>query len=143
MGSTLIKGGRVSIHAPHTGRDVLGIKIVSVLKWFQSTRPTRGATVPPVVHHQSLEFQSTRPTRGATPQAPANTTQEAVSIHAPHTGRDPNVQFYDYTKHKFQSTRPTRGATTQAVQMLAKLVFQSTRPTRGATGRLLADADDR
>ncbi len=56
---------------------------------FQSTLPTRGATL-----HRTLDcldvrlFQSTLPTRGATMQRLRSRIAELVSIHAPHTGSD-------------------------------------------------------
>ena len=58
----------ISIHAPHTGRDVMNhVAILPTTVPFQSTRPIRGATliIPRVLF----------PVKG-------------ISIHAPHTGRD-------------------------------------------------------
>ena len=34
-----------------------------------------------------------------------------ISIHAPHTGRDPDREVIFMPKNEFQSTRPIRGAT--------------------------------
>ena len=79
---------------------------------FQSTRPIRGATTARKADIRPLSFQSTRPIRGATAGAgigPA--AQDAISIHAPHTGRD-SLNFLSISKVcEFQSTRPIRGAT--------------------------------
>ncbi len=78
---------------------------------FQSTRPMRGATYctpaqrfsgdhfnprapcgarPRTVRPRViiLEFQSTRPMRGATFPSLHEDTHAAISIHAPHAGRD-------------------------------------------------------
>ena len=56
----------ISIHAPHTGRDV------GYLKEYE----------------QEDIFQSTRPIRGATPERCDHGYHPGISIHAPHTGRD-------------------------------------------------------
>ncbi len=60
-------------------------------------------------------FQSTRPTRGATlieqPRLPKHL---GVSIHAPHAGRDHSGFVLLLFNFGFQSTRPTRGATSIA-----------------------------
>ena len=55
---------------------------------FQSTRPMRGAT--PYAYNTGVYgwFQSTRPMRGATLVALVLRLSKAVSIHAPHAGRD-------------------------------------------------------
>ena len=57
---------RISIHAPHAGRDIQHLRIRSLHRAFQSTRPMRGATLPP----------------------PEADLDAAISIHAPHAGRD-------------------------------------------------------
>ena len=62
-----IRGAFISIHAPHTGRDLgYGLQVRDG-KLFQSTRPIRGATS---VYEKGAQFKT-------------------ISIHAPHTGRDP------------------------------------------------------
>ena len=81
---------------------------------FQSTRPMRGATQEAEREHETKLFQSTRPMRGATrscspalcqgrnfnPRAPCGARRArklpalrdvAISIHAPHAGRDRNL----------------------------------------------------
>ena len=58
--------GKISIHAPHTGRD-----------HSKSGR-----------NHSKKLFQSTRPIRGATCFALVIRLIKGISIHAPHTGRD-------------------------------------------------------
>ena len=59
-------GCQISIHAPHTGRDL-------------------GCTTMPMGPNR---FQSTRPIRGATIVKIAKYYTKFISIHAPHTGRD-------------------------------------------------------
>ncbi len=141
--ATLQHSGRlqiVSIHAPHAGSDVLeapenegwlrfnprsprgerpaAATSPALRMGFQSTLPTRGATVvaaPPVLHQW---FQSTLPTRGAT-----------------------ILSFPDLCAAEFQSTLPTRGATVFEALDRLPLVFQSTLPTRGATRRRMRCAN--
>ena len=78
-------------------------------------------------------FQSTRPIRGATPTFPAPENTLPISIHAPHTGRDPGGCTRSAPPCPFQSTRPIRGATDGACYTEFYTLFQSTRPIRGAT----------
>ena len=57
----------ISIHAPHTGRDLARLVLDTDKEQFQSTRPIRGATYRPKTLFSVLKiFQSTRPIRGAT-----------------------------------------------------------------------------
>ena len=56
----------ISIHAPHAGRDPQPPPKFPPKIAFQSTRPMRGATCPRVFIPSSVVFQSTRPMRGAT-----------------------------------------------------------------------------
>ena len=80
----------ISIHAPHTGRDLLLKWLVVVTTRFQSTRPIRGATpwfcrlVPSALYFNPRAPYGARPKRYRTNYHPHN-----ISIHAPHTGRDP------------------------------------------------------
>ena len=102
----------ISIHAPHTGRDWLMVPGILYTWEFQSTRPIRGATHSSSVFTHDLLFQSTRPIRGATLSVTVATTAVVpISIHAPHTGRDPRGTKFKVGDIKFQSTRPIRGAT--------------------------------
>ena len=57
---------RISIHAPHAGRDATATAHAASFFEFQSTRPMRGATQQR--HDDAVDdlFQSTRPMRGAT-----------------------------------------------------------------------------
>ncbi len=94
--------------------------------------------------------------RGATLTAPSLSQTVAVSIHAPHAGRDRGTTVSAVLAFLFQSTRPMRGATAYVfllsvrqksfnprapcgarpyLMMLPRRnpMFQSTRPMRGAT----------
>ncbi len=55
---------------------------------FQSTPPTREATVALFVEYAQYKFQSTPPTRGATKPHFRLHSAFSVSIHAPHAGGD-------------------------------------------------------
>ena len=79
---------RISIHAPHTGRDPDMVnKAVTKMK-FQSTRPIRGATifVSALVCTSGISIHAPHTGRDRTTGAGFCTTR--ISIHAPHTGRD-------------------------------------------------------
>ena len=129
-----IRGAFISIHAPHTGRDLgYGLQVRDG-KLFQSTRPIRGATS---VYEKGAQFKTIsihaphtgrdprrrrRWDRGSdfNPRAPygarrsgrADPAAESdISIHAPHTGRDSTASLQRKSLNRFQSTRPIRGAT--------------------------------
>ena len=101
----------ISIHAPHEGeRRALGITTIEEGKQFQSTLPTRGSDVLPLMLLVvDITFQSTLPTRGSdllerkkrkwkrdfNPRSPRGGATKAfihsligddISIHAPHEG---------------------------------------------------------
>ena len=106
------KYGIISIHAPHTGRDLflIGLKYLIVL--FQSTRPIRGATLE-VYFYQSLfyHFNPRAPYGARHNRLSDNMLCNNISIHAPHTGRDYDMNKNTMKAIQFQSTRPIRGAT--------------------------------
>ena len=102
---------KVSIHAPHAGRD--------------STQ-----TTPFVL---SVSFNPRAPCGARQIIRPIDFDDTSVSIHAPHAGRDARCKALSVSGRTFQSTRPMRGATSQVGMSTADLTFQSTRPMRGAT----------
>ena len=80
----------ISIHAPHTGRDTDFTPYTCRGFVFQSTRPIRGATQNS--RRQSVHFLYFNPRApyGARLANPARVIpRRLISIHAPHTGRDP------------------------------------------------------
>ena len=80
-----------------------------------------------------FQFQSMHPVRGATVGDGDGVADEAVSIHAPHAGRDCRDTDLHAPVWVFQSTRPMRGATIVSNFVGSTMRFQSTRPMRGAT----------
>ena len=81
--------GTISIHAPHTGRDLWRLVIPQRFLHFNPRAPY-GARLDPVTDESNYEY---------------------ISIHAPHTGRDTAPDASIVTREQFQSTRPIRGAT--------------------------------
>ena len=150
-----VHGRRISIHAPHTGRDripppagggrnnfnprapygarpsCVGVarrqKISIHAPHTGRDRVLRGVTV----HRRDF---NPRAPYGARPAVPRHVREyPGISIHAPHTGRDMNMTIQKSHGYGFQSTRPIRGATVALGQNLELVLFQSTRPIRGAT----------
>ena len=125
--------GRVSIHAPHAGRDrdgdaTTGTCDVSIHAPHAGRdhfciRDFHASNVSIHAPHAGRDcfsflsrivfamFQSTRPMRGATPLMLVPCAVISVSIHAPHAGRDIAVSTSMTVRQMFQSTRPMRGAT--------------------------------
>ena len=101
----------ISIHAPHTGRDVHGHAVPQRLHDFNPRAP-----------------YGARPSMGRKLRDLGE-----ISIHAPHTGRDVSLCPHWSAPTEFQSTRPIRGATVTGPRASQRLEFQSTRPIRGAT----------
>ncbi len=100
---------------------------------FQSTPPTRVATLPGQLLRLRFGFQSTPPTRVATLSQCETVIGLNISIHATHTGGDLREIQPCCWRFLFQSTPPTRVATDTAKNRNARYKFQSTPPTRVAT----------
>ena len=77
---------RISIHAPHAGRDVILNPIPQEVALFQSTRPMRGATISLTLRRSAALYFN--------PRAPC--------------GRDGLYGYSRYLLPEFQSTRPVR-----------------------------------
>ena len=83
-----VSGASVSIHAPHAGRDRRDTSRCGQCACFNPRAPC-GARHKAVSRNPGQEkFQSTRPMRGATHRDVRPRVLPAVSIHAPHAGRD-------------------------------------------------------
>ena len=100
---------------------------------FQSTRPMRGATEDIMLGNVRDEFQSTRPMRGATMPAWAISLCRAVSIHAPHAGRDNAPVERSRARLSFNPRAPCGARQMERTITFLSEMFQSTRPMRGAT----------
>ena len=150
----------ISIHAPHTGRDVQLNGLDDELKAFQSTRPIRGATIRGKNAELGLTYFNPRAPYGArptgcpiwtirrryfNPRAPygarlalaaALGVVGPISIHAPHTGRDTQPLSATRLPPTFQSTRPIRGATGVAKAAIDKYIDFNPRAPYGARRRV-------
>ena len=123
----------ISIHAPHTGRDT------TVLAKAKQTLISIHAP------HTGRDWKTAPPARLRpyfNPRAPYGArraflvsfyARPLISIHAPHTGRDAGKRWGVSQAAVFQSTRPIRGATCLSAENPTDGQFQSTRPIRGAT----------
>ena len=123
----------ISIHAPHAGRDPFHRGLDCFLQLFQSTRPMRGATVAGTASIIRAVFQSTRPMRGATTGTAVFGKIIAISIHAPHAGRDVDLPLRVVLPWNFNPRAPCGARPAGAVTFRNDETFQSTRPMRGAT----------
>ena len=102
----------ISIHAPLAGRDASTTIEGSINSIFQSTRPSRGATL--YIYGDvegDSQFQSTRPSRGATPlENGFYPGRGNFNPRAPRGARRWPSRSMSQIR-RFQSTRPSRGAT--------------------------------
>ena len=147
---------RVSIHAPHAGRDIGFLRYISSLACFNPRAPCGARREILNAKGVTLVFQSTRPMRGATqsvlflclklsvsihaPHAGRDRRQgesvhdrAVVSIHAPHAGRDVCLQLQERYSPCFNPRAPCGARRAVAVLIRLTHEFQSTRPMRGAT----------
>ena len=147
----------ISIHAPHAGRDA-GDKYITGSNCISIHAPLAGCDVEHIQHTVwfSPYFNPRAPCGARQGDHLGGTPLRAISIHAPHAGRDrcrrsdrrgkyyfnprapcgarPRRLIRPTPRPTFQSTRPVRGATVVSVAASGTApVFQSTRPVRGAT----------
>jgi len=123
---------------------------------FQSTLPSRGATLAPSLHRQSArrfnprspreerragrgasschdQFQSTLPSRGATLPDPKAQGGGKVSIHAPLARSDDDKPAYTGKHSGFNPRSPREERLDPGTMQPWWTPFQSTLPSRGAT----------
>ena len=94
----------ISIHAPLTGSDELFNQKLFILRKFQSTLPSQGAT----------------------DLYPMTPFVKYISIHAPLTGSDKCSHFLRRRTGTFQSTLPSQGATANIhIKFLCDLLFST------------------
>ena len=124
---------RISIHAPHAGRDARPATRPGARSLFQSTRPMRGATFDFALVHSNLKFQSTRPMRGATTTPTgAATRRPYFNPRAPCGARRTRGPALTLRRH-FNPRAPCGARPAQSTRSEFYTSFQSTRPMRGAT----------
>ena len=109
---------KISIHAPHTGRDYRRIRFCRcTLSIISIHAPHTGRDAEWNGHqHQPVPISIHAPHTGRDFRylATFDDIPESISIHAPHTGRDGKKGSGKSTLLTFQSTRPIRGATIPA-----------------------------
>ena len=150
----------ISIHAPRTGSDARKNSSASMpcyfnprsphgerltygnvvlnAEAFQSTLPARGATRNVRFALHMAAFQSTLPARGATQRSGDSQRAGEISIHAPRTGSDINVEGHDLQITHFNPRSPHGERQCWHILSAKYTAFQSTLPARGAT---YADTD--
>ena len=148
----------ISIHAPHAGRDA-GDKYITGSNCISIHAPLAGCDVEHIQHTVwfSPYFNPRAPCGARQGDHLGGTPLRAISIHAPHAGRDrcrrsdrrgkyyfnprapcgarPRRLIRPTPRPTFQSTRPVRGATIFSPASVLLALFQSTRPVRGATSK--------
>ena len=102
-------------------------------KGFQSTLPVRGATRYPVVPRIHIQISIHAPRTGSDGNIQRIRRGTGISIHAPRTGSDPKT-FPTETAEKDFNPRSPYGERRQIVGVVRpNYQFQSTLPVRGAT----------
>ena len=126
----------ISIHAPLAGRDRSFDGRARHRRDFNPRAP-RGARQPMANRRNSQNaFQSTRPSRGATVAAALVEHGDHISIHAPLAGRDTRLRQFAARVRHFNPRAP-RGARLRRHDLARlRVAFQSTRPSRGATNKM-------
>ena len=101
---------------------------------FQSTHPLRDATQPSCITWPNTTISIHAPLTGCDIDLDYASLLKGISIHAPLTGCDVLGLCGNLTDHPFQSTHPLRDATLMLPSVTQILgVFQSTHPLRDAT----------
>ena len=154
----------VSIHAPHAGRDLLGVDDGKQQVMFQSTRPMRGATlltddevslVLVSIHaphagrdiHQKhvthlVHVSIHAPHAGRDVLLCIGFDERRVSIHAPHAGRDHVSRALLRQMSRFNPRAPCGARPNPVWYEGGDNKFQSTRPMRGATELFVPQRDE-
>ena len=149
-------GSAISIHAPHTGRDLpLGLHRLTPRDFNprapygarRNTSLTKAGSLSISIHaphtgrDQSTDAQRPRAAH-FNPRAPYGARRRRatfeldgvrISIHAPHTGRDYTAQRWERGTINFNPRAPYGARLKRLPQPYANTPFQSTRPIRGAT----------
>ena len=126
-------GSDVSIHAPHAGRDNSSLRRGSKPASFNPRAPCGARRLTATRQGRKPSFQSTRPMRGATPSLSSFGVPPHVSIHAPHAGRDVRLSAGGTGERGFNPRAPCGARLDHLHDTAPRPRFQSTRPMRGAT----------
>ena len=84
---------------------------VRLTKTFQSTLPSRGATISKAEAVANTSISIHAPLAGSDGWEKYEEMTDEISIHAPLAGSDPLRFLPMHWQEKFQSTLPSRGAT--------------------------------
>ena len=122
---------RVSIHAPHAGRD---ISRTCVRHWVCVSihAPHAGRdpqALPPL--QANWCFNPRAPCGARRCRGAVDVPTSGVSIHAPHAGRDVIFRLLRPSTTLFQSTRPMRGATSSHAQSPTRIPVSIHAPHAG------------
>ena len=101
----------ISIHAPHTGRD-LAVGGAYETRMISIHAPHTGRDPGGQQSGRAVcDFNPRAPYGARRRDAYITRLEQTISIHAPHTGRDRDIWAGAEVGTEFQSTRPIRGAT--------------------------------
>ena len=101
----------ISIHAPLAGSDIILLCCSCLVTDFNPRSPRRERLASTVYMVVKYLFQSTLPSRGATVPVILILPGRIISIHAPLAGSDSGMELIGTETTGFQSTLPSRGAT--------------------------------
>ena len=124
----------ISIHAPHAGRDA-GDKYITGSNCISIHAPLAGCDVEHIQHTVwfSPYFNPRAPCGARQGDHLGGTPLRAISIHAPHAGRDRCRRSDRRGKYYFNPRAPCGARPRRLIRPTPRPTFQSTRPVRGAT----------
>ena len=126
----------ISIHAPHAGRDA-GDKYITGSNCISIHAPLAGCDVEHIQHTVwfSPYFNPRAPCGARQGDHLGGTPLRAISIHAPHAGRDRCRRSDRRGKYYFNPRAPCGARPRRLIRPTPRPTFQSTRPVRGATSK--------
>jgi len=115
------------------GRDNGWLAVLSVIGWFQSTRPGRARRLADRIRRIETVVSIHAPGKGATGKRPIPLRFTGVSIHAP--GKGATVENHQVSGEELVSIHaPGKGATVRVHLVGAEVVVSIHAPGKGATG---------
>ena len=124
---------RISIHAPHAGRDNKYGGRGHHHRYFNPRAPCGARLVVQVFTARFFKFQSTRPMRGATSCHSRKTAAEIFQSTRPMRGATTIWRYVRHDLSDFNPRAPCGARQMSSVNGELRNLFQSTRPMRGAT----------